>query len=188
MDSFRWISVVLSMILGLGVARVLNASALTFRLRQTVQLDWIPLAWAGCVFLWQLQFWWSILELESMVTQMTLGTFLALVLIPLLLYAAAALVLPMDRRFAEEPMGDLFQRDGRWALVVIAAMHLAAIAVDFAFWGVSPFSLQSLCLLVLAALAILCSMSNGRRVRVWATALYCALALVAAWWLSPSAY
>lgn len=51
MDSFRWISVVLSMIFGLGVARVLNASALAFRLRRTVRVDWIPLAWAGCVFL-----------------------------------------------------------------------------------------------------------------------------------------
>lgn len=123
-----------------------------------------------------------------MVTQMTLGIFLALVLLPLLLYAASALILPMDRRFAEEPMADLFQRDGRWALVMIAGMHLAAIAVDFAFWNVSPLSLQSLCLVILAALAILCFKSNSRRVRVWATAGYCAHALVAAWWLSPSVY
>lgn len=188
MDSFRWISVVLSMILGLGVARVLNASALAFRLRHTVPLDGIPLAWAGCVFLWQLQFWWGILELQAMVTQLTLGTFLALVLFPLMLYTAAALILPMDRRFAEEPMADLFQRDGRWALVVLAAMHLLAIAVDSAFWGVSPFAPQSLCLAVLAALAILCSASRSRRVRVRATVAYSVLALVAACWLSPAVY
>jgi hypothetical protein len=188
MDSFRWTSVVLSMILGLGVARVLNASSLAFRLRHSVRLDWIPLAWAGCVFLWQLQFWWGILELQTTVTQMTLGTFLALVLFPLLLYVAAALILPMDRRFAEEPMAELFQRDGRWALAVIAAMHLVAIAVDVAFWGVSPFSPQSLCLLVLAGLAIVCCASRSRPVRAWVTAVYCALGLLAAWWLSPAAY
>jgi hypothetical protein len=188
MDSFRWISVVLSMILGLGVARVLNASALAFRLRHTVRLDWIPLVWAGCVFLWQLQFWWGILELQAMVTQLTLGIFLVLVAFPLLLYAAAALIMPMDRRFAEEPMADLFQRDGRWALLVIAANHLLAIVVDLAFWDVSPLSGQSLCLLILAALAMLCFNSRSRRMRAWTTAAYGILALFTAWWLSPSVY
>lgn len=188
MDSFRWISVVLSMILGLGVARVLNASALAFRLRHSVRVDWIPFAWTGCVFLWQLQFWWSILELQRMVDQLSLGTFLVLVMFPLLLYAAAALILPMDRRFAEEPMGELFQRDGRWALVMIAINHLAAIVVDLAFWHTAAFSLQSLCLLLLAALAFVCFRSRSRTVRVWSTAAYCALALVTAWWLSPAVY
>ena len=67
MDSFRWIAVALSMILGLGVTRLLSAFVAVFRSRKHSKLDWIPLAWAGCIFLWQLQFWWAIIELPGLI-------------------------------------------------------------------------------------------------------------------------
>jgi|GEM_PF-3674649 len=79
MDAFKWISVVLSMILGLGVTRLLAATVAVFRSRKRARLDWVPLAWAGCIFLWQLQYWWAIIELPGMIQHWTIGSFLMLV-------------------------------------------------------------------------------------------------------------
>ena len=56
MDSFRWISVTFSMILGLGVARLLTSGVALFKSRETAHLDWVPIVWAASIFLWQLQY------------------------------------------------------------------------------------------------------------------------------------
>jgi len=47
MDSFRWVAVVLSIILGLGVTRLLSSAVEVFRSRNQAHLDWVPLAWEG---------------------------------------------------------------------------------------------------------------------------------------------
>lgn len=73
MESFRWIAVVLSMILGLGVARLLSSGVEVFRSRSNGKFDWVPLLWAGCIFLWQLQFWWGIIELPGLIQAWTIG-------------------------------------------------------------------------------------------------------------------
>jgi hypothetical protein len=96
MDSFRWIAVVLSMILGLGVTRLLSSAVEVFRSRHQAKMDWVPFVWAGCIFIWQLQFWWGIIELPSLVKAWSVGSFLVLVSLTLLLFVSAGLVLHTD--------------------------------------------------------------------------------------------
>ena len=104
MDSFRWIAVALSMILGLGITRLLASFVAVFRSRNRSRLDWIPLAWAFCIFIFHLQFWWAINELPGLVHIWTLSTFLALVGLTLLLFISAALILPYDELEEEESL------------------------------------------------------------------------------------
>ncbi|MBY0399717.1 hypothetical protein K2X89_05440, partial [Myxococcota bacterium] len=130
MDSFRWISVAFSMILGLGVTRVLSGAILVFRSRRRATLDWIPLAWAFAVFVLQLQFWWAVIELARVERVWSLFDFLSMIAIPLLLFAAAALVLPAEELDPGERLEEEFERDGRFGVLCLSVYAAAALFVD----------------------------------------------------------
>ena len=112
-----------------------------FRSRSYAHLDWIPLVWAGCVFFWQLQYWWAIIELPGMIKTWHLGQFMILVALALLLFLAAALVLPPTELKDDEDLADLFKRDGHWALPFLSLYFLAAFVADWLFPGRQPIFL-----------------------------------------------
>ncbi len=164
MDSFRWLAVALSILLGLGVTRLLSALIDVFRSRSQAGPDWVPLTWAGCIFLWQIQYWWAIEELPSLVKVWTMGSFLILVGLALLLFAAASLILPAARLGAGEGYRAEFERDGRWALVALSAYFVLALVTDWLFWGVSPLSRWGAYLAGLIVLPLVAAWSPSRRV------------------------
>ena len=94
MDEFRLMATVLSMVLGLGVTRLLLALVTVFRIRRQAPIDWLPLAWAAIIFITQLQFWWAITRLPSMGRAFTFADFIFLVSLTLMLFLAAVLLLP----------------------------------------------------------------------------------------------
>lgn len=188
MDSFRWIAIALSMILGLGVTRLLSGSIAVFRSRTHSKLDWIPLAWAGCIFLWQLQFWWAIIELPGLVKVWTLGYFLTFVGLTLLLFISAALVLPPTELSRDESLSAAFERDGRWSLVSLSAYFVLALVADWCFWHASPISLGGASLAGLIALPLVFLRSKSRRMQEIVTLLYVPLSILVALELSPASY
>ncbi|MDX2197446.1 MAG: hypothetical protein SF069_00570 [Phycisphaerae bacterium] len=188
MDSFRWITTVLSMILGLGVTRLLSSVIAMFRSRAHSRLDWIPLVWAGCIFVWQLQFWWAIIELPGLVKVWTLGYFLTLVTLTLLLFVAAALVLPPGELAGHESMTAAFERDGRWSLVALSGYFVLALVADWVFWGVTPFSVWGALLALLIGLPPAYLAMKTRAAQATITILYVPLSIGAAIALSPAKY
>lgn len=188
MDSFRWLSVAFSMILGLGVTRVLSGTILVFRSRHRALLDWIPLVWAGAIFVLQLQFWWALIELAGVDRVWTRGEFLALVAIPLLLFAAAALVLPHDELEAGERLRDVFERDGRFGLLCLSGYAALAAFVDWKLFGLRGFSSADAYLAGEFVLPILCLFSRSRRFEAGTSLAYLALVFWSSWRLSPAAY
>jgi hypothetical protein len=133
------------MVLGLGITRLLSALVEVFRSRETVKLDWVPLVWAGCIFLWQLQYWWAIIELPGLVNSWTPGAFVVLVSLPLFLFVSAALVLPPSKEGGTRTLRESFARDGRWALVSMSAYFgLALFCQLVALGGLSRFLVGSL--------------------------------------------
>jgi hypothetical protein len=188
MDSFRWLAVALSILLGLGVTRLLIALIDVFRSRSRARPDWVPLTWAGCIFLWQIQYWWAIAELPSLVKVWTLGSFLILVGLALLLFAAASLILPPAAIGAGASYRTEFERDGRWSLVALSAYFVLAMVTDWLFWGVSPLSRWGLFLAGLIVLPLVSAWSPSRRVQEVITVLYVPLSIAAILDLSPAAY
>lgn len=188
MDSFRWIAVALSMILGLGVTRLLSAMVAVFRSRHRVRLDWIPLAWAGCIFMWQLQYWWAVIELPSLIHVWTLPKFLTLIFLTLLLFVAAALVLPPDELKERDSLWDSFERDGRWALVALSLYFMLALFADWKLWDISPISTPGELLATLALLPLLYVMGRRRWLEVIITLSYIPLSIWAILVLSPASY
>ncbi len=187
-DSFRWIAVALSMLLGIGVTRLLAAGVSVFRSRTHARLDWIPLVWAVCVFLWQIQFWWAIVELGSIVEVWTLDRFLLLVALALSLFVAAALVLPPNELAPGDDLRAAFERDGRWALVALSLYFVLALLVDWKLWSISPWSVEGAYLAALIVLPIVAIAARRRRTQALVALAYLPLSVAAALHLSPSSY
>ena len=186
-DPFRWIAVVLSILLGLGVTRLLTALVGLFRARHHAKLDAVPLVWAGCLFLWQLQFWWAIVELPSLVPTWTIFEFLVLVALALLLFVAGALLLP-DSLGVDESLRASFERDGRWGLVALSAYFALAIGANAFVWGASPWSWTGALNAALGVLSLVAALTRSRRTQVVCATVYVPLSLVAAWVASQHAY
>jgi hypothetical protein len=110
------------------------------------------------------------------------------VLLTILLYLSASLVLPMAGMDPSTPLRDLFERDGRWALVALSAYHGAAMLADWLLWGILPISLWGGLLVLLALLPLVVVRSRSRRVRAAVTILYVPLSMLAALVLSRGSY
>ena len=75
-----------------------------------------------------------------MVKTWTVGYFLTLVCLTLLLFVSAALVLPPTELEDNESLRISFERDGRWSLLSLSAYFFLAVVADWMFWNVSPIS------------------------------------------------
>ncbi|SHG11420.1 hypothetical protein SAMN02745157_3639 [Kaistia soli DSM 19436] len=186
MDTFRWMSTVFSLILGLGVARILLASIALFRARGLVRIDWLPCVWAAIIFLQQITFWWSIEELATTIPRWTFPNFLLLVSLVLTLFLAAASILPSEG-FSSGSLRDFFERDGRWGLVALAAFNAIAIALNALFWRIDILSGAELLNLGLVVLPLV-AFAGRRKIQISATLLYVPLGLFGVMQLVPMSY
>jgi hypothetical protein len=188
METFHWISVILSLVLGLGITRLLSSAVAVFRSRKNVQLDWIPLVWGACIFLWQIQFWWAIIELAPKINTWTPVQFLALLGLPLLLFVAAALILPPAELQSGESLSEEFERDGRWALLFLSVYFFLATGENWYFWNTPPFTRPGFINLTLAVIPLSFLAITSRKLRCALTIFYAVISLIAAWAESPHAY
>jgi hypothetical protein len=118
----------------------------------------------------------------------TLGSFLTLVCLTLLLFVSAALVLPSTELAEKDSLTASFERDGRWSLVSLSAYFVLAAIADWVFWGVSPMSRLGASLSALTILPLAFLWSRSRRVQQVVTLLYIPLSIWAALELSPASY
>ena len=186
MDTFRWISVIVAMILGLGVTRLLLGAVAIFRARHGRTFDWLPFFWGAAIFLQQVNFWWS-LEDAGRVTSWTLPAFLLLVGLVLALFLAAAVIIPAEGLVEGDTLRAYFERDGRWALLALAAFNVLAMVANRELWSEGPLAESVRLNLVLTVIPI-AGFLGSRRVQIGAAAAY---ALILAWAiarLSPMAY
>lgn len=171
MDTFRWIAVVLSTVLGLGVARVLMGYVSLFKARHRVRFDWLPLVLAATVLCELFQFWWAIAELATVKTW-SLADFMLLIALVGLLFVGAALIMPSDSELAEGR--NTFEHDGRFALIALSLYHALCIAANWWLFGhVRPAVTANLAAMTLLALAI--GLVTRRRLQEGAAVVYVAL-------------
>lgn len=188
MDSFRWIAVAISMILGIGVTRLLSSAVMIVRNRTEFVFDVLPAAWATFIFIAQIQFWWAIIELAKLKSVWTLTNFLALLSMPLLLFIAAALVLPHEARERDLNLRSAFARDGRLALVALALFNAVACAVDVAWWSTNLLTPTGVMTCALAVLPLAPLFTERRGLQLIVTMGYAALLIASEVANSPAAY
>jgi hypothetical protein len=181
MDDFRMMATVLSMVLGLGVTRLLLGLVTVFRIRRTSPADWIPLAWAGIVFADQLQFWWALNQLPSIRPEFTFGDFLFLVALTLMLFLAAALLLPSRPEDETGGLGGYFERDGRYGLLALAGFLVLAFVTNVLFFDAPALALWSILDVPMIVLPVAAFLAPSRQMRAWITLAYLPLQAADIW-------
>lgn len=129
MDAFSYLSVLLSIILGLAIAQVLQGYRALLLARGRIHFDPAPLLWSGLVLLFAAQAWWASFGLEAR-SDWDFPDFAVILVQMGLLYMLAALILPDVP--AEQPV-DLarhFERHRRAFFVFLLAMLASSIAKD----------------------------------------------------------
>jgi hypothetical protein len=171
MNSFTWIATIMSMVLGLGVARLLTDFINTVRARRATRIDWVPLAWAFCIFLTQVQFWWAFGQLSVSNPDWEFVEFLGLVTVVVLLFAAAAQLLPSSDSEREIDLRQFFAERGRWALVTLSVYFVLTAVANAIYFDARLLAISSGLHFFMIALPMLVFFSRSVRVQEIATAI-----------------
>ena len=92
-DVFNYLTVLISIVLGLGIAHLLSGVARSISRRAETRFYWPTLVWIFVLLILIIQVWWVDFSL-SKVTQWTLAGFASTLLIPAALYFMSFLILP----------------------------------------------------------------------------------------------
>lgn len=185
MDTFRWLAVVLSTILGLGTTRILSGFVSAFKMRRRVAIDWLPMVMAAVVLTEIFQFWWALAELLER-PRWSILDFALLIALVMVLFLAAALISPSEADLAEGP--GFFGRDGRYALLILALFHVGALVANWWLWSQPVWSASSIPVFGLAAICVAASATSRRGVQVTMAALYFVVAVAGILAESPAYY
>ena len=181
MDDFRMISTVLSIVLGLGVSRLLLGLVTVFRIRRRSRPDWIPLAWVGFVFADQLQFWWAINQLPAIHPAFGFADFIFLVMLTFMLFLTSALLLPSRAEDETDGLWRYFQQDGRYGLLAFAGFLILGFLANLLFFQADPFATWSLLEVPMIAVPVAVFIARSRRTQAWLTMAYLPLLTVDTW-------
>jgi hypothetical protein len=137
MDSFSYLSVLLSIILGLALTQLLQGLRGIALHRSRVRAWWPVFAWSGTLMLIFVQTWWAMFGLRRH-TDWVFVQFFAVILHTVLLYMLAALVLP---DFTGTDVIDLrahYFQQRRFFMIVLVAAGVASLLKDLAMDGRLP--------------------------------------------------
>lgn len=162
MDAFSFVTVTYSIIIGLAISDLMGRIGLLIRNRRQVRFHWIPLYWAGMLFLIQVQIWWSLWGFRDL-PRWHIVSFLAILCLTISTYLPANVILP-DSFDGDSPVDLLyFFNDHRRAFFLLfAIIPLVSVLINIAFFGVAIFDYGFL-LPLCAALLLFSGAAIGAR-------------------------
>jgi hypothetical protein len=133
MDAFSYLSVLLSIILGLAIAQVLQGYRAILLARGRVRLSAAALVWSGLILLFATQSWWASFGLKER-THWDFVAFAIILLQMVLLYMLSALIFPEIGRDERVDLVDHFERHRRvffgFLIGVLAVSVLKDVILD----------------------------------------------------------
>jgi hypothetical protein len=134
----------MSIVVGLGITRILSSIANLIEGRESVRIDFLSIMWAVNVLQYLVIYWWVVVGNWRAFTTWSFPGFIALFLYGVFLYFCAALVLPgrvdpgldLGRRF------DSIRRPffAMWLLVLVAEVVDSFLkGVDYVLHSLGPF-------------------------------------------------
>ena len=121
MDEFGYLSVIISVILGLSVTQLLQGISQVINARDRVRIYWPSIAWALLLLLVDVQAWWAMFGYRNRHTW-TFVQFTVVLLEAIMLYLLAALALPSVANEGEIDLRTNYFRHAGWffgSLVVL---------------------------------------------------------------------
>lgn len=165
MDAFGYLSVLLSIIIGLAITQVLQGYRLLLLARGRVRGDAATLLWSFLLILFATQAWWASFGLRDHMEWSFLA-FGSVLLQMGLLYMASAVILPDIGPDGEVDLAAHFDRHRRAFFGFVIGLLAASVAKDVVLNGELPGTANLLFHASLAALALVGMLASRRRVQL----------------------
>ncbi|QNE32680.1 hypothetical protein F1C10_12565 [Sphingomonas sp. NBWT7] len=162
MDAFSYLSVLLSIILGLAITQVLQGVRGLLLSRRHVRPYPPVLLWAGTILLMAVQMWWASFGLADH-AEWTFAEFGIVLVQTTLLYMLAALVLPDFALHEPADLREHYYRETRPFFAILVAILLVSGFKDLIIDGYLPSGINLLFHAAFAAIALACSISRRAR-------------------------
>ena len=137
MDEFEYITVLLSIILGLGVTQLLSGLARLLRDGRSLARAWWVIVIVLTLLLGILQVWWVSFMWRG-VQNWTFFAYFAFMVLPILLYLLAYLALPADLHLDGDQLAQAFIERRRPYYAILALVPLASFVQQWLLTGVPP--------------------------------------------------
>jgi len=161
-DAFSYLSVLLSIIVGLGITQVLTAAGRLIRQRDRVRGDWLPPLWAGVLLIVYVQVWWSMFGLRRH-EQWTFFEFLIVLTQTATLYMMSAVVLPEQVDDAGTDLKAYYERQHGWFFGFFLATLVVSLLKDIVVDGHLPSAVNVGFHVFLASACLSALMLRNRR-------------------------
>ncbi len=165
MTEWEFISVALSLILGLAVALVLTGALATFRARRRTELSSVAIAWTAYIFVSQLQYWWGPVRALDSLERISGPVFTLMILLAVLLFLAGGVILPSDASHFPSNLSEYFAEDGRWGVLTYCVYWLLSVPLlNVSIHGVPlshPANITAMLMVILPAVAFWSSRLRG---------------------------
>lgn len=189
MDPYSHVRVLFSIVLGLGVSRLLGGIARIVQHPKQYRVYWVHLVWVLYLFLYLIHFWWWEFRLSQLV-QWTFPLYFFVTMYATLLFLLCTLLFPETMTDYDGFEGYFYSRKG-WIFSLLAVLFLADIA-DTLIKGRQYFYMlgfvyyfRTASLLVLSLVAI--KVNNRRFQAAFAIfAVICEVAFILTAHLKPS--
>ena len=169
MTSFDYLTVLVSIVLGLAITNVLTRLAAVISARDRIRFYWPPVAWAIWLFFLCVQHWWAEWGVRHTL-RWTFLDFWLLLLVPVVLFLLSALVLP--ERFDDEMLNleDWYINNRAWFFALLALVPILSIAEEITRTGHMASMLNFAFLLAFDAMIVFMFVLTSRRAQEWLTA------------------
>ena len=144
MTSFEYVMVLVSIIVALAIAHLLNSiAASVHRLRghgEPIELDAVYVLWIGFVLIYLISFWWWEFKLQEVLIEWSFGMYLFVIGYAIALFMMAAILVP-HRMQGVTRSYDYFLQGRKWffgALLLVTVIDVADTFLKGYDWGVRP--------------------------------------------------
>lgn len=165
-EAFQYLTVLVSIVLGLGLTQLLTAVGRLVQARARVRLYWPTLLWVALLFLIHVQSWWAMFDLRDHAAW-TFLEFLVVLLTPTTLFLMTALILPdVAESVGDGQTLDLrahYYAQARWFFGAAAAVIVSSLLRPVVLDGEFPLDLDRGLQLVFLACALAAAWSPRPR-------------------------
>ena len=135
MSSFEILTITFSFIVGLGVAQVLRSIAYIVREFRQIRLHWIPFSVAAQILFFQVQFWFALSVVNSLMDRWSWSVYASMLLLAIFIFLAGAAVLPHSlTSLGERGLKEDFDTRGQVSLIFLALYLAGWIGLGIMFW------------------------------------------------------
>jgi hypothetical protein len=165
MDAFSYLSVLLSIILGLAITQILQGYRALLLAGKRVRHSATVLIWSGLLLIFVAQAWWASFGLRDH-TEWNFLTFLVILIQMGLLYMGTALVFPEIRSSGNVDLADHFERHRVAFFGFLLAMLGASILKSVALDGRLPAQTDLLFHILLGAIGVVGIVARHARIHL----------------------